>query len=55
MVGNTIKSDIIPVIEAGGKAVHIPFYLTWEHEKAIESDLDYIRIDRIEELKKILL
>ncbi len=55
MVGNTIKSDIIPVIEAGGKAVHIPFYMTWEHEKAIESDLDYIKIDRIEELRKILL
>jgi putative hydrolase of the HAD superfamily len=55
MVGNTIKSDIIPVIEAGGKAIHIPFYLTWEHEKVIENDAEYIKIDRIEELRRILL
>ena len=31
MIGNSIKSDIIPVLELGGNAVHIPFYLTWAH------------------------
>ncbi len=33
MVGNSIRSDIQPVIEAGGHAVHVPFEITWEHEK----------------------
>ncbi|MGG7034144.1 MAG: HAD family hydrolase [Flavobacterium sp.] len=33
MIGNSLKSDVLPVLEMGGKAIHIPFYLTWEHEK----------------------
>lgn len=36
MVGNSLKSDILPVIKIGAKAIHIPYHITWEHEK-IES------------------
>ena len=32
MVGNSIKSDILPVLEIGAYAIHIPFHTTWEHE-----------------------
>jgi len=32
MVGNSLKSDVLPVIEAGGHAVHIPYHTTWIHE-----------------------
>lgn len=32
MVGNSLKSDIIPICELGGQAVHIPFHTTWEYE-----------------------
>ncbi|NNG03824.1 MAG: HAD family hydrolase [Inquilinus sp.] len=32
MVGNSVKSDILPVLEAGGRAVHIPYEITWAHE-----------------------
>ncbi len=32
MVGNSLKSDILPVLNLGGKAVHVPFHTTWEHE-----------------------
>ena len=32
MVGNSLKSDIIPVLEIGGHGVHVPFHTTWEHE-----------------------
>ena len=32
MVGNSVKSDILPVLEIGGRAVHIPYQITWEHE-----------------------
>ena len=38
MVGNSIKSDILPVLELGGKAVHIPADTTWVHE--VVSDFD---------------
>jgi len=32
MVGNSVRSDILPIIELGGKAVHIPYHTTWIHE-----------------------
>lgn len=36
MVGNSLKSDILPVIEVGGNAVYIPYHLTWEHERVTD-------------------
>lgn len=33
MVGNSLKSDIAPVLALGGLAAHVPYPLTWEHEK----------------------
>lgn len=33
MVGNSLKSDILPVLEIGSFAIYIPFHTTWEHEK----------------------
>lgn len=33
MVGNSIKSDILPVLDLGGAAAHVPYHLTWEHER----------------------
>jgi putative hydrolase of the HAD superfamily len=32
MVGNSLKSDILPVLALGGTGVHIPYHLTWAHE-----------------------
>jgi putative hydrolase of the HAD superfamily len=34
MIGNSLRSDVLPVIEAGGWAVHIPAALDWWHEQA---------------------
>jgi len=34
MVGNSLRSDILPVVEAGGWAVHIPAAVSWSHEDA---------------------
>jgi putative hydrolase of the HAD superfamily len=34
MVGNSLRSDILPVVEAGGWAVHVPALLSWSHEDA---------------------
>lgn len=36
MVGNSVKSDILPVLEIGGHAFHIPFHTTWAHEMVKE-------------------
>ena len=33
MLGNSIKSDILPVLEIGGHAAHIPYHVTWTHEQ----------------------
>lgn len=32
MVGNSVKSDILPVLALGARAIHIPYHLTWAHE-----------------------
>ncbi|OYQ46923.1 HAD family hydrolase [Flavobacterium cyanobacteriorum] len=32
MIGNSLKSDVLPVLEIGGHACHIPFHTTWAHE-----------------------
>ena len=34
MVGNSMRSDILPILEMGASAVYIPYHLTWAHEKA---------------------
>ena len=55
MVGNSFKSDIEPVLRLGGFAVHIPFKVTWEHERTEEFDHDHLcRIDDISQLPPIL-
>jgi putative hydrolase of the HAD superfamily len=38
MVGNSVRSDVLPVIAIGGRAVHVPYEITWEHEY-VEGDL----------------
>lgn len=36
MVGNSLRSDVLPVVELGGRAVHIPYSTTWLHETLSE-------------------
>ena len=36
MVGNSFRSDIAPVLELGGYAIHIPSKILWQHEHADE-------------------
>lgn len=39
MVGNSLKSDIIPVLNVGGYGVHVPYHITWAHEQ-IEDEIN---------------
>jgi putative hydrolase of the HAD superfamily len=41
MIGNSLKSDVLPVLEIGSYAIHIPFHTTWEHEKVEEEVMHY--------------
>jgi putative hydrolase of the HAD superfamily len=36
MIGNSLRSDILPVTQIGGQAIHIPYEYTWHHEKVEE-------------------
>jgi putative hydrolase of the HAD superfamily len=36
MIGNSLRSDIVPVIELGGWGVHMPYHVTWAHEAEAE-------------------
>jgi putative hydrolase of the HAD superfamily len=39
MVGNSLRSDVLPVLEAGGHAVHVPYEITWIHERVAPETL----------------
>ena len=39
MVGNSLRSDVVPVVRLGGRAVHIPYEVTWQHEHVPEDEL----------------
>jgi putative hydrolase of the HAD superfamily len=57
MVGNSIRSDILPVLDMGGRAVHIPYETTWEHEVVSEEELhgkEFFRLSHIRELPAMI-
>lgn len=39
MVGNSLKSDVLPVVQIGGQAIHVPFSITWLHEQVSDGQL----------------
>jgi putative hydrolase of the HAD superfamily len=57
MIGNSMNSDILPVLEIGGSAVQIPYIFTWAYENKTDNNIDmsrYKKIDKITELLKII-
>ncbi|MEM5566049.1 HAD family hydrolase [Psychroserpens sp. AS72] len=57
MIGNSLKSDILPLVNIGAKAIHIPFHTTWLHEQVGEKEIGnkaYKTITRLSELNEIL-
>ena len=53
MLGNSLKSDVMPVLAIGGHGVHIPYHITWEHEKT-EHHIDHPQFRQIENIRQIL-
>jgi putative hydrolase of the HAD superfamily len=57
MVGNSLRSDVVPVVELGSRAVHIPYQVTWHHEHVPEDSLPetgWHRLESISELPSLL-
>ncbi|WP_426327852.1 HAD family hydrolase [Pedobacter sp. R-06] len=53
MLGNSLKSDVLPVLNIGGHAVHIPFHTTWVHE-SIDHNIEHVNFYQMESLSEIL-
>ena len=53
MIGNSLKSDVLPVLTIGGHAVHIPFHTTWEHEK-INHKVEHPNFKTLEKITDVL-
>ena len=53
MIGNSLKSDVLPVLNIGAYAVHIPFHTTWEHEK-ISHKVEHPNFKTFEKITEVL-
>lgn len=53
MIGNSLKSDILPILNIGGHGIHIPYHVTWGHEK-VEATIDHANFRQVEKIKDIL-
>jgi putative hydrolase of the HAD superfamily len=56
MIGNSVRSDVLPVIEAGAQAVHLPYHTTWEleHAEPDRTAAGYWEIDHLSELPALV-
>ena len=53
MIGNSIKSDILPVLELGGHAIHVPYHTTWAHEQ-VNQNVEHPGFIQVKEITEIL-
>jgi putative hydrolase of the HAD superfamily len=44
MIGNSVRSDVLPVMAIGGHAVHVPYHITWEIERVDHHDEDVVEL-----------
>lgn len=53
MIGNSVKSDILPVLELGGWGVHVPYHTTWAHE-LVDVEIENEQFKQVEKLDDVL-
>lgn len=53
MIGNSLKSDVLPVLNIGGFGVHIPYHTTWAYER-IDFEIEHENFKAIATIKEIL-
>ncbi|MCA0365808.1 MAG: HAD family hydrolase [Bacteroidetes bacterium] len=54
MIGNSVKSDILPVLELGGWGVHVPYHTTWAHE-LVDVEIENEQFKQVEKLDEVLV
>ena len=53
MIGNSLKSDVLPVLNIGGHAIHIPYHTTWEYEQ-IDFEVEHENFHAFEKITDVL-
>lgn len=53
MIGNSLKSDIMPVLNIGGHAIHVPYHITWVHEQ-IDHTIEHERFSVVTHISQVL-
>ncbi|MDO1445650.1 HAD family hydrolase [Rhodocytophaga aerolata] len=53
MIGNSLKSDVLPVLAIGGHGVHVPYHITWAHEH-IDHHIEHQNFRQVKTLSEIL-
>jgi putative hydrolase of the HAD superfamily len=53
MIGNSLKSDVLPVLKIGGHGYHIAYHTTWEYEK-IDFEVEHINFKSLEKITDVL-
>ncbi|MFD1015290.1 HAD family hydrolase [Winogradskyella rapida] len=54
MVGNSLKSDILPLVKIGAQAIHVPFHTTWQHERVTQKETNGLAYKTVSSLTEIL-
>jgi putative hydrolase of the HAD superfamily len=54
MVGNSLKSDVIPILNIGAKAIHVPFHTTWVHEMVSKKEEEMNGHLKLNHIKDVL-
>jgi putative hydrolase of the HAD superfamily len=53
MIGNSLKSDVLPVLELGGHAIHVPYHTTWAHE-VVDHDIEHPNFRNVTHIREVL-
>ncbi|QOD62420.1 HAD family hydrolase [Polaribacter haliotis] len=54
MIGNSLKSDVLPLIAIGASAIHIPFHTTWVHEEVSQKEQDNVEYATLTNINEVL-
>ncbi|MEX0362335.1 MAG: HAD family hydrolase, partial [Allomuricauda sp.] len=56
MIGNSLKSDVLPILNIGAKAIHVPFHTTWAHEMVTEDEQinNHLKLNNLKDVLKYL-
>lgn len=54
MIGNSLKSDILPLLKIGATAIHVPFHTTWVHEEVSEKEKAGATYKTVSNIKEVI-